>query len=238
MQLNNGQLNGKTIVSAGAIRETRTPHSILGDGGTLYNKGHFALYGLGWFMEEYGGRKVVSHTGGVNGFVTSVTLIPEEKLGIIVLTNTDQNNFYEALKWDIMDAYLGFQQRNYSKVYLGFYNRQTKADAERIQKLRDTIAMKQPAILPLKDFVGSYENDPYGVLTIQEEGDHLRVKFQHHEMTGKLEAISGNRFLISYSNPIWGVEPIEFTVTNKQVKSITIKVAGFVDYLPYEFKKK
>ena len=57
-------------------------------------------------------------------------------------------------------------------------------------------------------------------------------------MTGKLEAISGNRFLISYSNPIWGVEPIQFTVINKQVKSITIKVAGFVDYLPYEFKKK
>lgn len=238
MQLNNGQLNGKVIVPALAIKETRTPHSILGDGGTLFNKGHFALYGLGWFMEEYGGRKLVSHTGGVNGFVTSVTLIPEEKLGIIVLTNTDQNNFYEALKWDIMDAYLGFQQRNYSKVYLGYYNRQTKADAERIQKLRDTIAMKQPAILPLKDFVGTYENDPYGTLTIQEEGDHLRVKFQHHEMTGKLEAISGNRFLISYSNPIWGVEPIQFTVTNKQVKSITIKVAGFVDYLPYEFKKK
>jgi hypothetical protein len=52
---------------------------------TLFNKAHFALYGLGWMLQEYAGRKIVSHTGGVNGFVTSVCLIPEEKTGIIVL---------------------------------------------------------------------------------------------------------------------------------------------------------
>src|SRR6185503_7545855 len=98
-----------------------------------------ALYGLGWFLEEYAGRKIVSHTGGVNGFVTSVTLIPEEKLGIVVLTNTDANGFYEALKWEIMDAYLGLVYRNYSGVYLA---RQKFNDAEQEKQIklkRDTI---------------------------------------------------------------------------------------------------
>ncbi|HQW93737.1 MAG TPA: serine hydrolase domain-containing protein, partial [Ferruginibacter sp.] len=95
-QLNNGKLEGKEIIPASAIGQTRTPHSILGNGGHMFNKAHFALYGLGWFLDEYAGRKIVAHTGGVNGFVTSVCLVPEEKLGIIVLTNTDANNFYEA----------------------------------------------------------------------------------------------------------------------------------------------
>jgi CubicO group peptidase (beta-lactamase class C family) len=102
MLLDNGKYNGVQVVPASAIAQTRFPHSILGNGNVIYNKGHFLLYGLGWLLQEYGGRKIVSHTGGVNGFVTSVTLVPEENLGILVFTNTDQNSFYEALKWDIM----------------------------------------------------------------------------------------------------------------------------------------
>jgi hypothetical protein len=196
------------------------------------------LYGLGWMLQEYGGKKIVSHTGGVNGFVTSVTLIPEEKLGIIVLTNTDANNFYEALKWEIMDAYFNFPYRNYSKLYHDAFERNKKAEEVNIQKKRYSVALHLPIALPLQKFTGEYENDPYGTLHIEQEGDHLRIKFQHHIMTGKLEAISGNRFLCSYSNPIWGIEPTVFTIENNQVKSVTIKVAGFVDYMPYEFKKK
>ena len=91
----------------------------------------FALYGLGWFLQEYCGRKIVAHTGGVNGFVTSVTLIPEEKLGIIVFTNTDQNLFYDALKWDIMDAYFGKPYRNYSNVYLNTYKAQSSSQQKK-----------------------------------------------------------------------------------------------------------
>ena len=107
LRLNKGKLNDKEVIPAAAISKTWQPNSILGNGGARFNTGHFSLYALGWFLEEYNGKKIVSHTGGVNGFVTSVTLIPEEKLGIVVLTNTDANGFFEALKWEIMDAYLG-----------------------------------------------------------------------------------------------------------------------------------
>src|SRR6516164_5944790 len=105
MQLDEGMSAGKQVIPRKVIRQTRYPHSIMGNGSTIFNKGHFALYGLGVELEEYDGREIVSHTGGVNGFVSSVTMIPEEKLGIVILTNTDQNELFEALKWEIMDAY-------------------------------------------------------------------------------------------------------------------------------------
>jgi CubicO group peptidase (beta-lactamase class C family) len=57
MQLSNGKFEDKEIVPASAIAKTRLPHSILGNGGTMFNTGHFALYGLGWFLEEYNGKK-------------------------------------------------------------------------------------------------------------------------------------------------------------------------------------
>ena len=99
----------------------------------MFNKAHFALYALGWFLEEYNGRKIVAHTGGVNGFVTSVALIPEEKLGIIVLTNTDANNFFEALRNEIQDAYLGLPYRNYSQIFLQQQKRNECGNAEAIK---------------------------------------------------------------------------------------------------------
>ena len=73
---------------------------------------------------------------------------PEEKLGIIVFTNTDQNTFYEALKWEILDAYLGFPYRNYSKVYLNFQqNAEPGIGAERTknERLRSTSFKTRPA---------------------------------------------------------------------------------------------
>jgi hypothetical protein len=42
---------------------------------------------LGWFLSDVKGYKQVTHTGGLAGVVTQVTLLPEMNLGIIVLTN-------------------------------------------------------------------------------------------------------------------------------------------------------
>jgi CubicO group peptidase (beta-lactamase class C family) len=238
MQLDNGWYNGAQVVPAGAISETRTPASILGDGGTMYNKGHFALYGLGWFLEEYNGRKVVSHTGGVNGFVTSVTLVPEEKLGIIVLTNTDANNFYEALKWELMDAYMNLPYRNYSNAHLGFYKKYETQRAEEIQKKRDTIATQPKMALPLAAYTGNYRHEVYGNMNIRRENNQLIMRFEHHKgRHGTLEPLGGNRFLCTYSDPIYGVKVLPFTVENNTVKSVTVRVADFVEYTPYEFYK-
>lgn len=237
-QLNNGKYEDKQVIPASAINQTRLPHSILGNGGTLYNKGHFALYGLGWFLEEYSGRKIVSHTGGVNGFVTSVTLIPEEKTGIIVLTNTDHNSFYEALKWEIMDAYLGNQYRNYSKAYLGFSNNQEKSEATWEKKKRDTIALNPAPSLPLTSFAGNYVHDIYGKMTIQLENGKLIMRFEHHKgRYGTLEPLGANRFLCTFSDPLYGVKVFPFAIENGKVAAVTVTVADFVENTPYEFKK-
>jgi CubicO group peptidase (beta-lactamase class C family) len=239
MQLNNGKYNDVQVVAAPAINQTKLPASILGNGGALFNRGHFALYGLGWMLQEYNGRKVVSHTGGVNGFVTSVTLLPEEKLGIIVLTNTDANNFYEALKWEIMDAYMNLPYRNYSKVYLAQQTQQQTAQDKWEQLKRDTIAMHIKPTLSLQNFTGTYKHDVYGNMTIAQKADKLVATFEHHKgRYAELEALGGNRFLATFNDPLYGVKVWPFTIENGKVKSVTMTVADFVEFTPYEFYKK
>lgn len=238
MQLNNGKIDDKEIVPASAIAKTRFPHSIIGNGGTMFNTGHFALYGLGWDLQEYNGKKIVAHTGGVNGFVTSVTLLPEEKLGIVVLTNTDANSFYEALKWELMDAYLGLPYRNYSNRML---LRQRISDSEMEKMLtakRDTINSKPKTPLPLNDYTGEYVHELYGKMNIKLEKGELIMRFEHHPTRhSKLEALGGNRFLSTWNDPLYGVKVLPFTVENGRVKSLTVRVADFVEFTPYEFVK-
>lgn len=238
MQLDNGKYNGRQVIPAAAIAQTRTPASIIGNGGHIFNKGHFALYGLGWFLEEYCGRKIVSHTGGVNGFVTSVTLIPEEKLGILVFTNTDQNAFYEALKWEIMDAYFGNPYRNYSNVYLGSNHLQFLVEQKKDKTLKDSVALHLKTDLPLIAYTGNYFNDVYGNMNVVQAAGELRMKFSHHpNMYAKLESLGGNRFYATFSDPEFSKAIFPFHVENGKVKSVTVKVADFVEYNPYEFVK-
>lgn len=237
--LNFGKYNDKQVIPQGAIMQTWTPNSILGNGGHRFNRAHFSLYGLGWFLEEYSGRKIVSHTGGVNGFVTSVTLVPEEKLGIIVFTNTDANSFYESLKNEIMDAYLGLPYRNYSQLRLVSYKKNQQNEANWLKQKRDTIAMQLATTLELTSYAGNYEHEVYGKMIIAFENKKLVARFEHHHgRFATLEPLGGNRFLATFNDPLYGEKEWPFTIEKGKVKSVTVTVNDFVEFTPYEFYKK
>jgi len=239
MLINNGKVDGKEIIPAKAIQSTRFPNSIMGNGSTVYNRSNFTLYGLGLELQDYEGKRIVSHTGGVNGYVSSVTMIPSEKLGIVILTNTDQNSLYEALKWEILDAYLGLPYRNYSKAYLGFYKTQRGNDEKENKKLTDSVALMLKPELSLTAYTGDYTNGVYGKMKVVMENNELRMRFEHHpSMYAKLSALGGNRFYCVFSDPEFGTAVFPFNVVDGKVKGVTVKVADFVEYTPYEFVKK
>lgn len=239
MLLNKGKQGQKVIVPEAALNQTWFPHSVLGNGGTLFNRGHFSLYGLGWFLEEYSGRRVISHTGGVNGFVTSVTLVPEENLGIVVLTNSDQNYFYESLKWEVMDAYFHLPFRNYSKIHLENFKKRQQEELRKDKALQDSVAAGRKAALSLNAYAGRYRNGFYGELTIKKYGDELRMTLQHHpNMFVRLQPLGGHRFYATFSDPVFGKAVFPFRTDGRKVTGVSVKVSDFIETDPYEFAKE
>ncbi|MCB0571869.1 MAG: serine hydrolase [Phaeodactylibacter sp.] len=237
-QLGGGMYKGKEVIPAAAISRTRQPQSIMGRRGHPFNTSHYGLYAMGWQLQDYEGKEIISHTGGIDGFVTSVTLLPEEKLGVVVLTNTDQNYFYEALKWEIVDAFLGLPYRDYSKAYFGYYQRNTENEAQAIQALRDSVATGHEPSLPVKAYAGRYTNEIYGHITLKPEGNGLTVTFEHHpKLSARLEPMGGNRFLCTYSNPLYGVKAWPFETEAGKVKRLTLTVNDFIEFTPYVFIK-
>jgi CubicO group peptidase (beta-lactamase class C family) len=239
MQLNDGKVGQRQVIPSAAIEATRQPQDYVGSVTYLSGEMSYELYGLGWFVQTYDNRQIVSHTGGVNGYVSSVTLVPKEHLGIIVLTNTDANNFYEAMKWDIIDAYLKQPFRDYNQKYLNYFKANQQKENADDKKLRDTVALNRLPVLSAAQYAGKYVNELYGTLTItQGMGNDLEMRFEHHpKMYAHLQPLGGNRFYVTFSDPVFGKAIFPFTVVNGKVASVRVKVADFVERDPYEFKK-
>jgi CubicO group peptidase (beta-lactamase class C family) len=237
--LNDGKVGARQVIPSAAITATREAQDIVGSVKHLDGETNYELYGLGWFLQDYAGRRLVMHTGGVNGYVTSVTLVPQEHLGIVVLTNTDHNAFFEALPWEIIDAYFKKQYRNYSDTYLNEYKTESASAQLKDKKLRDSVAMNPPLTLPPAGYTGKYINELYGSMTVtQGENNDLEMRFEHHpRMYAHLQPLGGNRFYVTFSDPTLGKAVFPFTVQNGRVTSVRVKVADFVEYNPYEFRK-
>ncbi|WP_295650843.1 serine hydrolase [uncultured Mucilaginibacter sp.] len=239
--LNDGKVGDRQVIPLSAIRAVRQPQDIVGQERHLDGTTSDVLYGLGFELENYAGHRIVMHTGGVNGFVSSVTMIPDEHLGIIVLTNTDQNELYDALKWEIIDAYNNKPYQDYSEKYLAAFKAYTQTEADKDKKLRDTVALKPQPSLPITAYTGKYFNDLYGYMTVSlggETGTDLQMHFEHHpKMFALLQPLGLNRFYVSFSDPEFGKAIFPFTVQNGQVTGVRVKVADFIEYTPYDFKK-
>lgn len=240
LQLDMGKFNGQQLIPAGVIAETRRSNMVVGD---VYSKAfkskHFSTYGLGWFLYDYEGRRIIEHSGGANGFVTKTEFIPEEQLGVIVYTNTDANRLYDALCKQVIEAYLNVPYRNVSELY--FNNAKMGKDAEdkTLKAYRDTINQGIKMELKPTEYCGTYRNVFYGKAEIKQVKGKLELHLEHHPNNiGKLEYVNQHRFLCTFSDITCGVEPFYVNVENGKVKSITVKVNDFIDYLSYEFVRE
>jgi CubicO group peptidase (beta-lactamase class C family) len=243
MLLDSGRLEGKQIVPASVIQETWKPQTIMNNKKNKFVNQNYQLYGLGWVLEDYNGKEMISHTGGVDGFLTSVVLVPSQKLGIIVLTNQDNQNFFHVLKNEITDYYMGLPFRDYS--YLSYdkfaENEKKETDALLQERLKCAAEMKlrQPSALKFEDYLGTYTNEIYGDVAIIKQNNRLKITFSKHpKLIGHLESQGNHHFLCFYSNKILGIHSIPFQVENGKVKGFTLKVNDFVETEPYQFTKK
>jgi CubicO group peptidase (beta-lactamase class C family) len=238
--LNDGAVGKRQVIPAAAIQATRQAQDIVGSVSHLNGTTNYELYGLGWFIQDYENHRLVMHDGGVNGYVSSVTLVPQEHLGIVILTNTDQNVLFEALRWEILDAYFKLPYQNYSEKYLELFKAKETSDMATDKKMRDSVALNPQPALPESDYTGKYTNELYGSMQVtQGLNNVLEMRFEHHpRMYAKLQPLGGNRFYVTFSDPTLGKAVFPFHVKNGKVTGVRVKVADFVEYNPYEFVKE
>ena len=239
MQLDSGKYNGKEVVPFAALQETRKPQMIIPGTPSLFPGMHYQVYGLGWYTADFYGKKVIWHNGGTSGFLTTTCFVPELNLGFAIFTNSDNNSLYNALRYQLLDAYLGQPYRNYSALYHTNYLKGEAAAAKDVSSWKEKLAKHEVLPVAAKAFAGVYTNPVYGKMMITAEGDKLGATFEHHPtMFGKLEYMGDNQFLCSFNSPLWGIQPAPFVIKDGKVQSITISVSENVDMMAYTFQRQ
>jgi len=238
MQLGNGMFNGTQVIPKEVLDETHTSQDVISDRySQLFPAQHFSNYCLGWEAMDYAGKKVVSHDGGVYGFVTNVTLIPEENIGWVILTNTDVNNLYVSLQYQFLDAFMNLPYKNYSSIFYNFSKKGNDQQQKEIDEWKKTVAKKNPPPMDLKYFCGKYHNAAYGDVEVKLEKKQLVIHFQHHNMTAILEYMDDTNFLCTYSDPEFAIKEVPFLLEEGKVKQMTLTCNDFIDFMTYDFMK-
>jgi CubicO group peptidase (beta-lactamase class C family) len=237
-QLDSGQYQGQRVLPWATLRRTREGNTLVGTSKSPIFPSHFRTYGLGVFSADYNARQIYWHTGGANGFVTNVCFVPEENLGLAVLTNQDNQSFFEALRYQLLDAYLGVPYVDRSRqLYLLTQPGRNETAAD-VAKLAARVNPKAKLPRKLTAYAGTYEHPLYGPMTVEVKGKQLLLRFSHHpKLTAMLDYMDGEQFRCTYSNAAYGIFPAIFTVENGMAKTVEIRVNDGLEQDPYLFSR-
>ena len=177
LQLNDGRVDGQSIVAADALNETRSPQSQRG----VDRNGKPLYYGLGWNIDhDAAGNLVLGHSGAFFlGTGTTVKFSPSQQLGIIVLTNAMPTGLAEAAANTFFDLY------NYgapTQDWLTIFGNAFKQDIEAGNNSTTDYSKLPPPSSPvpakqLSAYVGTYRNSYYGQIEISEYRGSLWMRF-------------------------------------------------------------
>jgi CubicO group peptidase (beta-lactamase class C family) len=178
LQLGRGSYAGRQIFSAANSWEMWQPNIAIpiSEAAAKNNPTrHFQAYGLGWFLSDYHGRKVVSHGGGLDGMISQTALMPEENLGVVVLTNSE-TPLASLLVNKVFDVFLGVAKRDWSAEAL---ERAKKAkEAEKVAEAKVAAARVKDTrpSLALERYAGTYSGALYGDARIAVENGKLVLR--------------------------------------------------------------
>ena len=238
LQLGEGVYQGKRVLSAQRVREMQTPNIVLDIPKGGLDKfhvpaDHFLTCGLGWFVMDYRGRKIVLHPGAIQGFKSEVLLVPEEKLGIAILSNLYDRPLPWVLGYRVIDAYLNVPPRDWAGEYLkalkGFEEderaKDAKAEAERNRETKPS--------LPIERYAGTYKNEMFGDAIVSVDDGHLILHFVGLNWGGILAHWQFDTFQDVWENPYY-VHPksfVTFALNPKgNVDSMRVELGVVADF--------
>jgi hypothetical protein len=164
--------------------------------------------------------------------------VPDENLGIAIFTNNDNQEFFELLRYQILDAYLGLPYKNYSALSLPGFMQNRKKSLDDIDALKARVKHHEPPFL-INAYIGAYTNNLFGNIFITRMGNDLLIRFGNHkDLTATLQYMDSGEWLLTYNNPAFGIFPLRFTTDENKVTAVTIKVNDFLETDPYTFTKQ
>ena len=210
--LGGGTYQGKQLLRPGTLSTIQTPHVSMGVplGDTLTASTHFVGYGLGWVLQDYKGRKIAWHNGGIDGNLSEMWTVPEEKLGIVVLTNYDGHQIGPSIVYRILDQFLGGTVRDWHAIN---FKRVEAARAGQAAAAKTSEGSRNKESKPshaLDAYAGTYVDSLYGEFKVKVDGGKLTTDYGVGGFGGPMEHWQYDTFRATWRDTQFGKGLVTF----------------------------
>jgi CubicO group peptidase (beta-lactamase class C family) len=229
LQLGDGKYGGKQIVSSANLAQTHTAQTVMKyelPWSLYFPEAHLMSYGMGWFLNDYKGHIVVHHGGNIDGMSALVAMLPDEKIGAVILTNMDNSLLPFVMAHRIFDDQLKLPPTDFSgqmrlKVdSLDALDRAAaaKVDAAHVPNTHPTMALDK--------YAGTYTDSLYGDMVVRFDAGKLLLSYGG-ESEAELEHWHYDTFRVIWKNRLLGKPLITFVVdATPKVASMSLENIG------------
>jgi CubicO group peptidase (beta-lactamase class C family) len=205
LNLDKGKHREEQIISEGSLNQIHSPQIVMQEP-IKHEELLYQTYGMGWAIFTYRGHHILCHGGGIDGFSAQVSLIPRERVGMVILTNMGGTSIPFIIALNLCDRLLGLDEIP--------WNQRIKDEVAEAKKKAevDRKTGTQPSH-PLEDYTGTFQHPAYGTISIEVEDDHLKMTYNstslplehyHYDtFQGKASLFSGG-MKFTFSNDVHG----------------------------------
>jgi CubicO group peptidase (beta-lactamase class C family) len=241
LQLANGRMSDGTQLfsarTAAEMHALQTPLRIHPSAGLFApTDPSFSGYGLGWFVRDYHGDKLVYHAGGTLGGVSQVTLLPGRGIGFAILTNSEESGFLRAVELVLLDHYLGRTGPDWIDAQRGADRAEQEAALAAFRSETKALPSGKPS-LPIGNYTGRYRDPWFGIVSIGQQGDGLSIAFERSPyLTGRLVHVGGDLFRTRFDEP--GMEDAYLTFRIASGRAVSIATRAISPLADFSFDYK
>ena len=226
------------LVSAKRHQELWTMHTVMETIRNPRYTSHFNGYGLGWDLQDIRGNLLVSHTGGLPGMLTSVTLVPDLQLGIIVLTNTEDGGaaLFSTVRQTILDSYLGLDNFGWTaRIARNFQARAGTGDSV-TRKVWAAVAAAKNTAVNNDNFTGVYEDKWFGKVNVFMKNNQLWfAAARSPKLNGALQFYNANTFAVHWAYQDMPADALVMFTLDENGNAQGIRLKGISPNIDFSF---
>ena len=234
---------GEQLFSPAQAEEMWSPQTPLRPSGRIAEAGgtHFLSYGLGWFLEDFEGYKRVSHSGGLPGMVSHVSMLPELGVGVVVLTNQQEGFALTAITNQILEGFTGGTHHDWLQLAIAEKRTQdTSLAAEPLVKVDVAGAGASLDAAAMADYCGVFS-----AATVGCEDGVLRLSISHTSaLTGPLTPVAPDLFIVRWDDRELDADAyvrfsrdFDQTVVGFTMKPVSAKTDFSFDFQDLDFRR-
>ena len=236
--------NGTQVFSAEALEEMWKPVVVVSERGFPIPEIQPVIesYALGWFVHDYRGHRIITHSGAVLGGLAVMAIIPEKHVGISVAINSEDSIARWSVFYHLLDHYLDMSPTDWPTRFEDVRGKMVSQALEAMKAQPEQVNTNTNFTLPLAAYSGTYRDPWYGTMTVSHAAKGLRIRFDRTPgMEGALEPIADDMFRTRWTDSSIEDAYVSFSFgKRKRMSKVTMRaispLADFsFDYQDLEF---